>query len=438
MWSGWTPATCAADQLLFDASRFRPTDVASSFRLGRTFDLVQCLEVAEHLDPSASETLVDNLVAHAPIVVFSAAPPGQGGENHINERPYEFWRDLFEKRGYSLFDFLRPQIRLRLDVEHWYRYNMLVFVRHDAVDFAGARGCRHARPCARAGARLVADRLAHAQADAVRFAARGRDAHGLGQAPDGPSQACNQAEPAQGGTVMKAQLVAFALIGAVLAALGQVSFKCGAQGRSGLLEFVNLWIFLGLFLYLAGTVFWILRLVRGAAHGAVPVRRAHVRAGQRVRRDAARRAVDRQGRGRHGFRAFRPFSGRDKFRGELMTSSDLPTASPTVLSIVVPCFNEDAVLRDTYARLSALRDQLIAKGKISQRSEILFVDDGSRDGTWDLIDSWVRDGAPVVGVKLSRNCGHQNALLAGLSSAKGDAVITIDADLQDDEAPSSG
>jgi glycosyltransferase involved in cell wall biosynthesis len=104
-----------------------------------------------------------------------------------------------------------------------------------------------------------------------------------------------------------------------------------------------------------------------------------------------------------------------------------------MLSIVVPCFNEDAVLADTCARLSSLRDQLVEKGKISQRSEILFVDDGSRDGTWDLIDSWVRAGAPVVGVKLSRNCGHQNALLAGLTSAKGDAVITIDADLQDDE-----
>jgi polyisoprenyl-phosphate glycosyltransferase len=117
-----------------------------------------------------------------------------------------------------------------------------------------------------------------------------------------------------------------------------------------------------------------------------------------------------------------------------MNSGDLPAVhSPTALSIVLPDFNEEAVLADTYARLSCLRGQLIAKGKISQRSEILFVDDGSSDATWDLIDSWVREGEPVVGVKLSRNCGHQNALLAGLSSAKGDAIITIDADLQDDE-----
>lgn len=122
------------EQLLFDAARFRVADVASRFRLERTFDLVQCLEVAEHVPPSASETLVDNLVAHAPVVVFSAAPPGQGGENHINERPYGYWRDLFEARSYALFDFLRPRIRFHAHVERCYRYNLLVYVRHDAID----------------------------------------------------------------------------------------------------------------------------------------------------------------------------------------------------------------------------------------------------------------------------------------------------------------
>ncbi|MGZ5181877.1 MAG: glycosyltransferase family 2 protein [Ramlibacter sp.] len=105
----------------------------------------------------------------------------------------------------------------------------------------------------------------------------------------------------------------------------------------------------------------------------------------------------------------------------------------TVLSIVVPCFNEQAVLAETCRRLMALRDQLVAAGRISPASDIVFVDDGSRDGTWPMIDGWVRAGAPVVGVKLSRNYGHQNALLAGLTSARGDAIVTIDADLQDDE-----
>lgn len=121
------------DQLLFDPACFCATDVSRSFRLGRRFDLVQCLEVAEHLDTAASEALVDNLVAHASTVVFSAAPPGQGGEQHVNERPYGYWRDLFAERGYDLFDFLRPEIRHWEHVEHWYRYNILVFVKHDAT-----------------------------------------------------------------------------------------------------------------------------------------------------------------------------------------------------------------------------------------------------------------------------------------------------------------
>jgi polyisoprenyl-phosphate glycosyltransferase len=114
-------------------------------------------------------------------------------------------------------------------------------------------------------------------------------------------------------------------------------------------------------------------------------------------------------------------------------TANLSSPQQMALSIVVPCYNEEAVLPETYARLFALRERLIANGKISRRSDIVFVDDGSCDRTWNMIDGWAREGAPVVGVKLSRNCGHQNALLAGLSSAKGDAVITIDADLQDDE-----
>ncbi|MBK0394016.1 methyltransferase domain-containing protein [Ramlibacter algicola] len=123
-----------ASQLLFDPGDFRPLDVASPFRLGRQFGLVQCLEVAEHLPPAASGTLVDNLVAHSPMVLFSAAAPGQGGENHINERPAEEWRGLFQSRGYAVFDCLRPWLRdSAATVEPWYRYNLLLFVRHDAI-----------------------------------------------------------------------------------------------------------------------------------------------------------------------------------------------------------------------------------------------------------------------------------------------------------------
>lgn len=122
-----------ADRLLFDAGRFRAADIAQPFRLGRGFSLAQCLEVAEHLPADAANTLVDNLAAHAPMVLFSAAQPGQGGENHVNEQPPEYWRQLFDARGFELFDFFRPRLAGRRTIEPWYRYNLLLFVRRDAV-----------------------------------------------------------------------------------------------------------------------------------------------------------------------------------------------------------------------------------------------------------------------------------------------------------------
>lgn len=104
------------------------------------------------------------------------------------------------------------------------------------------------------------------------------------------------------------------------------------------------------------------------------------------------------------------------------------------LSLVIPCYNEQEALPHTVAALEPLMRDLVARGKISPDSNIWFVDDGSRDQTWDVIEALTRRSALFVGVKLSRNRGHQNALLAGLLSADGDAVISIDADLQDDLA----
>jgi polyisoprenyl-phosphate glycosyltransferase len=110
----------------------------------------------------------------------------------------------------------------------------------------------------------------------------------------------------------------------------------------------------------------------------------------------------------------------------------LMPAPPSQLAIVVPCYNEQEVLSETCTRLAALLARLHGAGKIVTESRIYFVDDGSRDRTWQLVTEFVRGGLPVVGVKLSHNRGHQNALMAGLFSAAGDAVVTIDADLQDD------
>ena len=102
------------------------------------------------------------------------------------------------------------------------------------------------------------------------------------------------------------------------------------------------------------------------------------------------------------------------------------------LSIVVPCFNEEEVLPETNRRLLALLDRLQCQGLINGQSAVHYVDDGSKDGTWSLIESLAACDARAHGIKLSRNRGHQNALLAGLLSVEGDAVVSIDADLQDD------
>jgi polyisoprenyl-phosphate glycosyltransferase len=102
------------------------------------------------------------------------------------------------------------------------------------------------------------------------------------------------------------------------------------------------------------------------------------------------------------------------------------------LSIVVPCYNEQAVLPETASRLRKLLTDLINRDKVSSRSHVWLVDDGSRDNTWQIIQQLANESPLFVGIKLARNSGHQFALLAGLSTADGDAVISLDADLQDD------
>jgi polyisoprenyl-phosphate glycosyltransferase len=107
--------------------------------------------------------------------------------------------------------------------------------------------------------------------------------------------------------------------------------------------------------------------------------------------------------------------------------------APT-LGIVVPCYNEDKVLPETTKRLTAVIQDLINLNLVSKNSYILYVDDGSKDKTWELIQLLYSDNPFVSGLKLAQNAGHQKALLAGLMKAKetADCVISIDADLQDD------
>lgn len=116
------------DQLHIPESSFVAKNLSEPFDIGRRFDLVQSLEVAEHLEHSVAKNFVYSLTRHGDIVLFSAATPGQGGENHVNEQPLSYWRDIFESYGFRPYDFVRPSVKTNDDVMPWYRYNTLLYV----------------------------------------------------------------------------------------------------------------------------------------------------------------------------------------------------------------------------------------------------------------------------------------------------------------------
>lgn len=113
--------------LVIPAELFTAVDLSQPFSLKREFDLVQSLEVAEHLPNTSANNHIDSLIGHAEIVLFSAASPGQGGEFHVNEQPSEYWREKFEARGYHAFDYIRPRIKSEKAVSYWYRFNTVLY-----------------------------------------------------------------------------------------------------------------------------------------------------------------------------------------------------------------------------------------------------------------------------------------------------------------------
>jgi SAM-dependent methyltransferase len=118
------------EQLHILATQFERRDLSRTWYLGRRFDLVQSMEVAEHLAPGTGPEFVASLCALGDVVLFSAAQPGQGGEFHVNERPLAYWQALFEAQGYRTFD-LRCLIPNNKEVSKWYRHNSLLFANND-------------------------------------------------------------------------------------------------------------------------------------------------------------------------------------------------------------------------------------------------------------------------------------------------------------------
>jgi len=121
-----------ASNLAISRERFVTADLALHLDLQRKFDLVQSLEVAEHIPEASADEFVGNLVRHSKgIILFSAAPPGQGGEFHVNEQPYEYWRRKFQMFGYEPYDYVRPLINIDTAISFWYRYNVILYAHTD-------------------------------------------------------------------------------------------------------------------------------------------------------------------------------------------------------------------------------------------------------------------------------------------------------------------
>lgn len=113
--------------LQISQDKFEPQDLRQQWNLNRRFDLVISLEVAEHLDEQFAEHFVDTLAKHGDVIVFSAAIPKQGGQNHVNEQWLSFWKNKFNTVNYTLYDVLRPAIWTNPKVDVWYKQNMVVF-----------------------------------------------------------------------------------------------------------------------------------------------------------------------------------------------------------------------------------------------------------------------------------------------------------------------
>ena len=127
--------------------RFTALDLSRPFDLDREFDLAVSLEVAEHLPASSAASFVESLTAHAPVVLFSAAIPYQGGEGHVNERWPDYWAELFAARGYVPVDCLRDEVWTDERVEWWYAQNLLVYVAEDRLpEYPALAEARAARP----------------------------------------------------------------------------------------------------------------------------------------------------------------------------------------------------------------------------------------------------------------------------------------------------
>jgi SAM-dependent methyltransferase len=121
------------DMLKISDKKFLAHDLTKTLALGRKFDLVVSLEVAEHIPELCADTFIDSLVKHGDVILFSAAIPGQGGQNHLNEQWPEYWQKKFEQSGFYFHDVIRPEIWNNEHIEFWYKQNIFLVKKEKPV-----------------------------------------------------------------------------------------------------------------------------------------------------------------------------------------------------------------------------------------------------------------------------------------------------------------
>jgi SAM-dependent methyltransferase len=135
-----------SEALEIPPDRFLTADLANPLELDRFFDIAISLEVGEHLPEASAETLVQSLTKLAPVILFSAAIPYQGGTGHMNEQWQDYWARMFRRRGCLAVDALRPSIWDHSDVKYWYAQNMLLYVREERLGDYPALAARRSLP----------------------------------------------------------------------------------------------------------------------------------------------------------------------------------------------------------------------------------------------------------------------------------------------------
>jgi SAM-dependent methyltransferase len=121
-------------QLLIEKDRFQAVNLEKGFSLPRKFDLVMSLEVAEHISPDSADVFIKSLCNHGDVILFSAAIPGQGGVNHVNEQYPDYWAAIFRKYDFSAYDCIREKIWLNKKIDTCYRQNLLFIVKDEVKE----------------------------------------------------------------------------------------------------------------------------------------------------------------------------------------------------------------------------------------------------------------------------------------------------------------